>query len=88
MESQCVSRQKVLELQRTAQTCWFYACHYIFKLKVRLDCIVSVLAVVPDNSDGEAACEAKRLLKKINLTSFVATLQLMEKVLLIVNVDL
>lgn len=85
VESQRISGQKVLELERTVQTRWFYAVRSISKVKARFDCIVAVLAAVSDSSNGEAACEAKGLLDKINSASFVSTLHIMEKVLVIVN---
>ena len=85
MESQCISGQKVFELQRIVQTCWFYTVHSILKVKVCFDCVIVVLAEVSDTSSSKAACEAKVLLGKINSAYFVSTLHVMEKVLAIVN---
>jgi len=59
------------------QTRRFYACRSISKVKARFDCIVVVPAVISDSSDGEAACEAKRPLEKIESASFVLTLHIM-----------
>ena len=85
VESQRISGQKVLELGRTVQSHWFYAVSSISKVKARFDCIVAVLRAISDSSDGDAAYEAKGLLDKINSASFVTTLHIMEKILVIVN---
>ena len=85
VESHCTSGQNVLELERTVQTRWFYTFRSISKVTTRFDCIAAVLAGFSASSDGEAACEVRRLLEKIYSVSFVSTLHWMKKVLVIVN---
>ena len=76
--------KKVLQLERTAATCWLYWYRSINKRKKRYQAILAVLeAVIIDNCD--ASPEATSLKKQLQSSSFIMFLHILEKILCTTN---
>lgn len=85
VEAQKELDQKVLELERTVITRWFYWYQSIRKIKLRYEAILSVLNILASSSCTKSASEAIGLKTRMESFQFIMCLHLLEKIFSVTN---